>query len=111
MNGTIQKWGNSHAVRLPKAVLSAARFQENDLVAFSAEENRIVITKLCRRHRTLKERLASAPVQPQAGSIPPRNASSPFSHASALFVMFSAVALSCSSSGNISHPAKMFAIA
>jgi|GEM_PF-113713 len=69
MNGTIQKWGNSHAVRLPKAVLSAARFQENDLVAFSAEENRIVITKLCRRHRTLKERLASAPVQPQAGPV------------------------------------------
>lgn len=69
MNGTIQKWGNSHAVRLPKAVLSAARFQENDLVAFSAEENRIVITKLCRRHRTLKERLASAPVQLQAGPV------------------------------------------
>ena len=69
MNGTIQKWGNIHAVRLPKAVLSAARFQENDLVAFSAEENRIVITKLCRRHRTLKERLASAPVQPQAGPV------------------------------------------
>lgn len=71
MNGTIQKWGNSHAVRLPKAVLSAACFQENDLVAFSAEENRIVITKLCRRHRTLKERLASAPVQPQAGKEAP----------------------------------------
>ncbi|WP_279011410.1 AbrB/MazE/SpoVT family DNA-binding domain-containing protein [Synergistes jonesii] len=71
MNGTIQKWGNSHAVRLPKAVLSAARFQENDLVAFSAEENRIVITKLCRRHRTLKERLASAPVQLQAGKEAP----------------------------------------
>lgn len=60
MNGTIQKWGNSHAVRLPKSILSAALIQENDVVTFSAEEDRIVITKVRRRHKTLKERLAKA---------------------------------------------------
>ena len=60
MNGTIQKWGNSHAVRLPKSILSAALIQENDVVTFSAEEDKIVITKVRRRHKTLKERLANA---------------------------------------------------
>ena len=60
MTGTIQKWGNSHAVRLPKSILSAALIQENDVVTFSAEEDRIVITKVRRRHKTLKERLAKA---------------------------------------------------
>ena len=57
---TIQKWGNSHAVRLPKSILSAALIQENDVVTFSAEEDKIVITKVRRRHKTLKERLANA---------------------------------------------------
>ena len=60
MNGTIQKWGTSHAVRLPKSILSAALIQENDVVTFSAEEDKIVITKVRRRHKTLKERLANA---------------------------------------------------
>ena len=60
MNGTIQKWGNSHAVRLPKSILSAALIQENDVVTFSAEEDKIVITKVRRRHKTLKERLTNA---------------------------------------------------
>lgn len=60
MNGTIQKWGNSHAVRLPKSILSAALIQENDVVTFSAEEDKIIITKVRRRHKTLKERLANA---------------------------------------------------
>lgn len=60
MIGTVQKWGNSNAVRLPKAILSAAFIQENDSVVFSVEENRIIITKVCRRHKTLKERLECA---------------------------------------------------
>lgn len=60
MEGTVQKWGNSHAVRLPKSVLAAALIQENDVVEFSAEEGRIVITKARRRHKTLRERLAES---------------------------------------------------
>ena len=29
---TIQKWGNSHAIRIPKAILEMAELNENDKV-------------------------------------------------------------------------------
>jgi len=55
---TIQKWGNSQAVRLPKAILELAQFGENENVAISVENNKIVIEKKAGvQHRTLKERL------------------------------------------------------
>jgi len=58
MNATIQKWGNSQAIRLPKAVLSTALMKENELVEIIAEKDRIIIKKAeRRRHRTLQERL------------------------------------------------------
>ena len=60
MNGTIQKWENSHAVRLPKPILEAAMLHENDAVILSAEEDRIVITKAQGAHVPLRERIARA---------------------------------------------------
>lgn len=60
MNGRIQKWGNSHAVRLPKAILATAMLRENDAVILTAEEDRIVITKARRTHTPLKKRIAQA---------------------------------------------------
>ena len=59
MNGTIQKWGNSGAVRLPKAVLETAQLRENDDVEITVVQMNIVIRKAKPRHRTLKERLQS----------------------------------------------------
>lgn len=59
MRTVIQKWGNSQAIRLPKAVLEMANFVENDPVQIIAEGNRIIIEKADKlRHKTLKERLA-----------------------------------------------------
>jgi len=46
MNTTIQKWGNSQAVRLPRPILEAALLQENDLVEIVAEDNSIIIKKV-----------------------------------------------------------------
>ena len=60
MNGTIQKWGNSHAVRLPKPLLEAAMLRENDAVILTAEEDKIVIAKAHRSHVPLRERVARA---------------------------------------------------
>lgn len=60
MNGTIQKWGNSHAVRLPKSIMTTAMLCENDAVVLTAEEERIVITKARRAHKPLRERIAKA---------------------------------------------------
>ena len=59
MNATIQKWGNSQAVRLPKALLEIASIKENEQVQILAERDKIVIQKVKtkRRHKTLAERL------------------------------------------------------
>jgi antitoxin MazE len=40
---TIQRWGNSLAVRIPKAFASQAQIQENTEIEISLEGNRIVI--------------------------------------------------------------------
>lgn len=45
MNGKIQKWGNSQAVRLPKNILDTSLLKENDNVEIIAEENKIIIIK------------------------------------------------------------------
>ena len=53
MNATISRWGNSNAVRLPKALTDALNLYENDAVQINIEGNAIVIRK--RRPATLLE--------------------------------------------------------
>lgn len=58
MRSAIQKWGNSQAIRLPKAILEIAGLRENEAVQILAEESKIIIKKVTGfRHKTLKERL------------------------------------------------------
>lgn len=45
MTATLQKWGNSQAVRLTKEVLKAAQFRENEVVEIIADETGIKIRK------------------------------------------------------------------
>lgn len=59
MYTTIQKWGNSHAVRIPKGILEVVALRENDPVEINAENDYIVIKRANKRHKTLKERLAN----------------------------------------------------
>ena len=59
MQTTIQKWGNSQAVRLPKAILDLLFLQENDPVEISASNDSIIIKKATRKRRakrSLEER-------------------------------------------------------
>jgi antitoxin MazE len=58
MYSTIQKWGNSQAIRLPKGLLEAAALHENDKVEINAEKDCIVIRRANRRHKTIEERLS-----------------------------------------------------
>jgi antitoxin MazE len=58
MYATIQKWGNSQAIRLPKGLLEVATFHENDKVEINAEKDCIVIKRANKKHKTLEERLA-----------------------------------------------------
>ena len=58
MRSTIQKWGNSQAIRLTKAILDIAHLTENEQVQIFAEQDKIIIKKAAeRRHKTLEERL------------------------------------------------------
>ena len=59
MMTTIQKWGNSQGVRLPKTILDVLSLQENDPVEITADNNSIIIKKTTRKRRakmSLEER-------------------------------------------------------
>jgi len=59
---TIQRWGNSQAVRLPKAVLEELFLQENDPVEITTANDSIIIKKTTRKRRakiSLEERFAN----------------------------------------------------
>ena len=45
MHGTIQRWGNSHGIRIPKGVLHTVRLKENDDVEIIVDAERIIIRK------------------------------------------------------------------
>lgn len=60
MVGTIQKWGNSQGIRIPKMLLESLGIRENDRVELAASEDCITIKKIqSMKHRTLEERLTS----------------------------------------------------
>jgi antitoxin MazE len=51
---SVQKWGNSQAVRLPKSILESLFIKENDAVEITAEQDAIVIKKAARPRRAKK---------------------------------------------------------
>jgi len=58
MTATIQKWGNSNGIRIPKAILEDTLIKLNDEVDIIAEDNKIIIKKVkSRKHITLAERI------------------------------------------------------
>ena len=42
---TIQKWGNSQGVRIPKFLLDVVQWSEGEQVVLSADKNKIIIEK------------------------------------------------------------------
>ncbi len=54
---TIQKWGNSQAVRLPKTILELSSLKENDKVELKIENGNVVIIPL-KKHKPLANRIA-----------------------------------------------------
>ncbi|MCL2086538.1 MAG: AbrB/MazE/SpoVT family DNA-binding domain-containing protein [Oscillospiraceae bacterium] len=51
---TIQRWGNSQAIRLPKIILDSLLLQENDQVDIVAENDSIIIRRSARKRRAKK---------------------------------------------------------
>lgn len=60
MYATIQKWGNSNGLRVPKVLLDAIGLKENDRVELIQNSDSITIKKASpAQHKTLEERLTS----------------------------------------------------
>ncbi len=57
MYTTIQKWGNSQGIRLPKVILEMANLSENDTVELKVENGNVIIAP-AKKHISLKERIA-----------------------------------------------------
>lgn len=58
MTTTIQKWGNSSAIRLPKGILSKLNLNNSDSLDIEIQDNNIILTKVDRKkHITLANRL------------------------------------------------------
>ena len=56
MYTTIQKWGNSQAVRIPKAILEMVQISENDKVEIRVQDGNLLIIPV-KKHKTFKERI------------------------------------------------------
>jgi len=54
MTTTVQRWGNSQAVRIPKPILESLLLKENDKVEIMADNDSIVIKKVTRKRRANK---------------------------------------------------------
>ena len=55
--GTIQRWGNSQGIRIPKGALAASHIGENDAVEIIAEKITITLRKV-HRPKSLDELFA-----------------------------------------------------
>ncbi len=43
---TIQKWGNSQGIRIPKHILNELKWHNNEAITIKAENEKIIIEKL-----------------------------------------------------------------
>ncbi len=60
MYATVQKWGNSQGLRIPKALLEALGLRENDRVELTQNGDTITVRKaVTMPHKTLEERLTA----------------------------------------------------
>lgn len=53
MQATIQKWGNSQGIRIPKAYLDAVGMAENDCVVIERSNDSIIIKKMAEQPEKL----------------------------------------------------------
>ncbi len=66
---TIQQWGNSLAVRIPKAIARSAHFMVGQTVEVIAQEVGISVVPVGQRRLTLEERLAHFDPSKHSGEV------------------------------------------
>lgn len=57
MRTTIQKWGNSQGIRIPKILLDTVHWKDSEQLVLSVEQDKIIIEK-AKPRKTLKELFA-----------------------------------------------------
>lgn len=56
MTTTIQKWGNSQGIRIPKHILATIKWQENEKLNITTENEKIIIEKIkVEKRKNIKE--------------------------------------------------------
>lgn len=68
---TVQKWGNSLAVRIPAELARSVHFYPGVLVKLDAHDGNIVVKATGRRKLSLDERLAEFDPKKHSGEIMP----------------------------------------
>ena len=58
MTTTIQKWGNSNGIRIPKAILEQLGLDTNSNIIMTVSKDKLIIEKAAIKHKTLAERFA-----------------------------------------------------
>lgn len=66
-NATIQKWGNSQGIRIPKYILEQIDLDTNSDVSISVTNDSIIIKKAAKKHIPLAERFADYTGEAQSG--------------------------------------------
>jgi antitoxin MazE len=55
MTTTIQKWGNSQGVRIPKMILDTVNWSENEPIMIVVDDGKIIIEKAKAKRKNIKE--------------------------------------------------------
>lgn len=55
---TIQKWGNSQGVRIPKMLLDTVNWSNNEEITIVADNGKLIIEKAKKRRKNIKELFA-----------------------------------------------------
>ena len=58
MTTTIQKWGNSQGIRIPKTILDAVKWTENEKIILVVDNEKIIMEKAKKKRKNIKELFA-----------------------------------------------------
>ena len=58
MTTTIQKWGNSQGVRIPKVLLDSVKWSDNEQITIVVDNGKLIIEKAKTKRKNIKELFA-----------------------------------------------------
>lgn len=58
MTTTIQKWGNSQGVRIPKTILDTVNWSENEQILMVVDNGKLIMEKAKGKRKNIKELFA-----------------------------------------------------